>query len=141
MTKEEKKTKKELKHWEEEKRLIPKMVNIYCHGHKHERKNKKGLCPECQALLEYSLFRLDKCPFKKNKKFCSFCSIHCYKPDMKVKIKDVMKYSGPKMLFSHPIFSITHVVQMIKYKKSIKKENKKKEELKQSNEINNAQKD
>ncbi len=123
MTKEEKKQKKELKHWEQEKKLIPKMVFIYCKGHKHDRGENK-LCPECQELLDYSLFRLDKCPFKKNKKFCSFCKIHCYKPDMKVKIKDVMKYSGPKLLFSHPIFSISHVVQMIKYKKSIKKQEK-----------------
>ena len=46
---------------------------------------------------------------------------------MKVRIKEVLKYSGPKMLFSHPIFSISHVVQMIKYKKSIKKANKEKE--------------
>ncbi len=91
MTKEEKKQKKELKHWEEEKKLIPKMVFIYCKGHKHERGDK---------------------------------------PDMKVKIKDVMKYSGPKLLFSHPIFSISHVVQMIKYKKSLKKTQKAKEEEK-----------
>lgn len=126
MTKEEKKEKKELKHWEQEVKLIPKMVKIYCHGKKHKREDKKGLCPECQELLEYALFRLSKCPFKKNKGFCSFCKIHCYKPDMKPKIKDVMKYSGPRMTFTHPIFSFSHVAQMIKYKKSIKKENKEK---------------
>ena len=43
---------------------------------------------------------------------------------MKLKIKEVMRYSGPRMLFSHPIFSISHVIQMIKYKKMIKKESK-----------------
>lgn len=129
MTKEEKKAKKELKHWEQEKKLIPQMVKIYCKGHKHER-GEDELCPECRELLDYSLFRLDKCPFKKNKQFCSFCKIHCYKPDMKVKIKDIMKYSGPKLLFSHPIFSISHVVQMIKYKKSLKKKEKEEGKLK-----------
>ena len=127
MTKEERLEKKKYKHFNQEQKLIPKMVKIYCHGHKHQRENKKGLCPDCQELLDYSLFRLSKCPFKENKKFCSFCKIHCYKPDMKVRIKEVMKYSGPKMLFSQPIFSISHVVQMIKYKKSIKKANKEKE--------------
>ena len=35
-----------------------------------------------------------------------------------------MRYAGPRMLFSHPIFSISHVVQMIKYKKKMKKEQK-----------------
>ena len=41
---------------------------------------------------------------------------------MKEKIKAVMRYSGPRMLPNHPIFSISHVVQMIQYKKKIKKE-------------------
>jgi len=123
MTKEEKKQKKELKAWNKEKKLIPEMVRIYCRGkHKAARKEaglKRGeICTECRELTDYALFRLEKCPFKVNKKFCSFCKIHCYKPDMKVKIKDVMRYSGPRMLFPHPIFAISHVVQMISYKKA-----------------------
>lgn len=122
MNKEEKKKRKELKHWNQEVRLIPRMIEIYCHGKHHT--NKHELCKECEELKEYSLFRLSKCPFKVNKKFCIFCKIHCYKPDMKVRIKEVMKYSGPRMLFSHPIFSISHVIQMIKYKKMLKKQNK-----------------
>ncbi len=121
MNKEEKEKRKELKHWNQEVKLIPKMIEIYCHGNHHTK--GKVLCKECEELKEYSLFRLSKCPFKKNKKFCSFCKIHCYKPDMKVKIKEVMKYSGPKMMFSHPIFSISHVLQMLKYKKMLKKQN------------------
>jgi len=124
MTDEEKKKKKELKAWEKEKKLIPVMIRKYCHG-KHGTKGKE-LCDECKELTEYAEFRLSKCPFKVNKKFCSFCKIHCYKPDMRAKIKDVMRYSGPRMLFSHPIFSISHVVQMIKYKKQLKKQEKEK---------------
>lgn len=122
MTEEEKK----LKAWNKEKRLIPVMINIYCRGkHKAARKSaglkRKEVCPECRELTDYALFRLDKCPFKVNKKFCSFCKIHCYKPDMKGKIKDVMRYSGPRMLKTHPVFAMSHVAQMIKYKKSVKK--------------------
>lgn len=120
-SKKEEYSKKEYKHWRQEVELIPKMIRIYCKG-KH--KTKDGLCTECEELKDYALFRLSKCPFKVNKGFCSFCKIHCYKPDMREKIKDVMKYSGPRMLFTHPIFSISHVVQMIKYKKSLKKKAK-----------------
>jgi len=127
MTKEEKKQKKELKSWNKEKELIPVMIQMYCRGnHKEKRKElqlkRSETCPECTELTEYALFRLSKCPFKINKKFCSFCKIHCYKPDMRQKIKDVMKYSGPRMLPSHPIFAISHVVQMIQYKKKLRKE-------------------
>ena len=113
---------KGLKAWEKEKKLIPVMIKKYCHG-SHKTKGK-AICDECKQLTEYALFRLEKCPFKVNKKFCSFCKIHCYKPDMREKIKAVMKYSGPRMLFTHPIFAISHVVQMIKYKKQQKREAK-----------------
>lgn len=120
------KTNKELKAWEREKRFIPGMIAMYCRGnHKDERK-KLGLkhsevCPECKKLTEYALFRLEKCPFKVNKKFCNFCKIHCYKPDMKEEIRLVMKYSGPRMIFTHPIFAFGHVIQLMKYKHSLKK--------------------
>lgn len=122
--------KDEFKHWRYEKKLIPVMILKHCRGnHKAKRKEekvlKKCLCSECTKLNEYALFRLEKCPFKKNKGFCSFCKIHCYIQEYKTKIKDVMRYAGPRMLFSHPIFSISHVVQMIKYKKKMKKAQKK----------------
>ena len=109
---------KELRHWQQETRLIPTMIRIYCHGH-HGTKGR-AVCPECQDLTAYAVKRLSLCPFKVNKQFCSFCKIHCYKPDYREKIKAVMKYSGPRMLTSHPIFAISHVLQMLKYKRSLK---------------------
>ena len=113
---------KERKAWEKERKLIPVMIKKYCHG-KHGTKGE-ALCEECRALTEYALFRLEKCPFKVNKKFCSFCKIHCYKPDMRERIKDVMKWAGPRMIFTHPIFAMKHVFQMIGYKRKRKKEEK-----------------
>ena len=105
-------TTKELKHWEQEKRLIPGMIRTYCHGH-HDTKGN-DVCPDCAELTEYALFRLSKCPFKVNKQFCSFCRIHCYNAEHRDKIKAVMRYSGPRMLTSHPIFALRHVAQMLK---------------------------
>ena len=121
--------KDDLNAWNKEKKLIPVMLKMYCKGkHKTTRKAQgipRGeVCAECKELTEYALFRLEKCPFKVNKKFCSFCKIHCYKPEMREQIKAVMKYAGPSMLFTHPIFAISHVVQMIKYKKRLKSEAK-----------------
>ena len=92
----------------------------------HPRDDKKVLSRQTRnkRLTEYALFRLEKCPFKVNKKFCSFCKVHCYKPDMRERIKDVMKWAGPRMIFTHPVFAMGHVFQMIKYKKKLKKEAK-----------------
>ena len=108
-------TEKQLKHWKQEKELIPVMIRMYCHGN-HGTKGKE-VCEKCRDLTEYAEFRLDKCPFKVDKKFCSFCKIHCYKPEYKDQIKAVMKYSGPRMITTHPVFAISHVIQMLKYKK------------------------
>ena len=110
------KTEKELRHWEQEQKLIPVMIRMYCRGN-HGTKRAE-LCPDCAALTDYALLRLSKCPFKKNKQFCSFCRIHCYRPEYREKIKAVMKYSGPRMMTTHPIFATGHVVQMLKYKRS-----------------------
>ena len=108
-----------LKHWKKERELIPSMIRIYCHGHHGTR--GRVVCDECRELTEYAVFRLDKCPFKENKQFCSFCKVHCYKPEMREKIKAVMKYSGPRMLFTHPVFSLSHVAGVIKYKRQQRK--------------------
>lgn len=117
---------KEYKQWNMEKKLIPVMIRTYCRGnHKETRKEEgvkgKELCSKCKELAEYAEFRLEKCPFKKNKGFCSFCKIHCYKPEYRAEMKAVMRYSGSRMLLSHPIFALSHVVAMIRYKKEIKK--------------------
>lgn len=120
---------REYKHWSREKKLIPVMVHTYCVGnHKSERKEEnihgKEVCSKCKALTEYALFRLEKCPFKKNKGFCSYCKIHCYKPEYRAQMKDVMRYSGPRMLFSHPIFAFSHVTAMVKEKRKVKQASK-----------------
>ncbi|MEG1310918.1 MAG: nitrous oxide-stimulated promoter family protein [Romboutsia sp.] len=94
---------------EKEKKVIGLMINIYC---KKKHCTKKGeLCDECLELLGYTYKRLDFCKFGEEKKFCSKCTIHCYKKDMKAKIKEVMKFSGPKLLFYKPIEVIKHIFE------------------------------
>lgn len=94
---------------EKEKKTINSMINIYCNK-KHG--NKKGeLCEECSELLEYAHKRLEFCKFGEDKKFCSKCPIHCYKKDMKIKIKEVMKFSGPRVLFYDPVEVIKHIFE------------------------------
>ena len=81
-----------------EKEMLPEMVKIYCHG---VHKSKKGtLCKDCQELTDYALFRLDHCRWGNDKNFCSQCPCHCYKPDMRSKIKEVMRYSAENYVLS-----------------------------------------
>ncbi|MBR4451966.1 MAG: nitrous oxide-stimulated promoter family protein [Clostridia bacterium] len=91
------------------------MIEKYCRGN---HGSKKGvLCPECRELLEYAKLRREKCPHGDNKPFCSNCSIHCYKPDMKEKIRLVMRYSGPRMITDHPVIAMKHLIETKKEKK------------------------
>ena len=87
---------------EREKRMVSEMIALYCRKKHH---TKGGLCPECADLEAYARMRSDKCPFMETKTFCSNCKVHCYKPVMREKIREVMRFSGPRMLFSHPVNS------------------------------------
>ncbi len=101
---------------EREKTMVSQMISLYC---KKNHKTKNGLCPDCAALAEYARARSDKCPFMETKTFCSNCKVHCYKPEMREKIRAVMRFSGPRMLFHHPIAAIRHVIETKKEKKTI----------------------
>lgn len=104
---------------EKQEQLVSYMIALYC---KKKHKHKGGLCDECTQLQEYVNLRIEKCPLKDDKPFCSNCTIHCYKKDMREKIKSVMRFSGPRLIFSHPIMAIKHVIATIKAKKAKKSE-------------------
>ena len=89
-----------------ESKTLEAMIKIFCHG--QHSNNGEGLCPECGELLDYAVMRLEKCPLQENKPKCSECTVHCYKPDMREKIRAVMKYAGPRMLYRHPVLSGAH---------------------------------
>ena len=100
-----------------EKETVSLMIAIYC------RKNHGGkeLCPDCAALEAYARQRSDKCPFMETKTFCSNCKVHCYKKDMREKIREVMRFSGPRMIFYHPVMAIRHVIESKKEKRRMEK--------------------
>ena len=82
-----------------EKLLVSEMIALYCRKNHHTAKG--SLCPQCQALHDYALQR-----------------IHCYKPEMREQIRTVMRWSGPRMLFVHPVLAVRHMKETMKAKKS-----------------------
>lgn len=104
---------------EREKKMVSLMIRLYCNKKHH---TKGALCEECQELDEYARMRSDKCPFMETKTFCSNCKVHCYQPDMREKIREVMRFSGPRMLLHHPVAAIRHVIESKKEKKSVMSE-------------------
>lgn len=95
--------------------LVGEMIALYCRGNHGGKKD--ALCPDCQALADYAALRIEKCPFMETKTFCSVCKVHCYQPEMRERIRAVMRWSGPRMLFVHPVLAIRHLVETRKEKK------------------------
>lgn len=93
---------------EKEIETVRLMINLYC---RDDHGGKENLCPDCNALFDYVRQRLEKCPLKEKKPKCSKCTVHCYKPTMREKIKAVMRYSGPRMLYRHPILTGKHYLR------------------------------
>jgi len=102
---------------EKEKQVVSEMIRLYCRKHH----SKSGLCNDCRELMEYACRQSDRCPFMENKTFCSNCKVHCYRADMREKIRIVMRYSGPRMIFYHPIMAIKHVIYSQIEKRKIKR--------------------
>ncbi|MCG7408205.1 nitrous oxide-stimulated promoter family protein [Paenibacillus sp. ACRRX] len=100
-----------------EKATLTYMIRIYCCAHhQHEtidRNLETGLCDSCAELTRYAYKRLSHCQFGENKPTCGKCPIHCYKPDMREHIKQVMRYAGPRMVYRHPIMAIRHLISSL----------------------------
>ena len=43
------------------------------------------------------------------KSFCSACPVHCYSHEMREKVREVMRWSGPRMLLYHPLMTLHHM--------------------------------
>ncbi|MDL2278377.1 nitrous oxide-stimulated promoter family protein [Parabacteroides sp. OttesenSCG-928-G07] len=91
---------------EAEKQTIEFMIRLYC---KHKEKNE-DLCESCEDLLTYAHQRLDHCRYGNNKKACKNCPTHCYKPALRLKIRKVMIYAGPRMPFLAPMFYFRYLM-------------------------------
>lgn len=92
-------------------KTINAMLGIYCKAH---HPPQHTLCEECKELHDYAEQRLRHCPFLPDKPPCSKCTVHCYKPAMRERIREVMRYAGPRMLGKHPVMAVRHLVDSLR---------------------------
>lgn len=109
------KTKKIKDKIEIEKSLVFLMIKIFC---KSNHKNNI-LCKECIELYNYASMQINRCRFIETKTFCSACPSHCYKKDMREKIREVMIFSGKRMIFYRPILALKHLFITLKTKRKL----------------------
>jgi|SRR3990172_3665217 len=92
---------------EKDIRILADFVSIFCRG-KHRVEVKRPvsidgemqhildgmeLCQDCQRLLSYAVSRRLRCPYNP-KPMCKRCKTHCYAPDYRARIREVMRFSG-----------------------------------------------
>ncbi len=92
------------------------MVRLFC-----RKKHGEPLCPDCAELLDYARQRIEKCPFGAEKPTCENCTVHCYKPEMRGRVKEVMRFSGPRMLLRHPVLAVRHLIRAKRYSGRVSK--------------------
>jgi hypothetical protein len=109
---------------ENEARLLREMAYLYCRS-KHSARGGLGkaaaLCPDCAGLLDYALERTARCPFMETKTFCSACSVHCYSRERQEQIRELMRFSGSRLLLRHPVVCLRHIFTGLRAKKQLKR--------------------
>jgi hypothetical protein len=88
-------------------KVLAKFIEVYCKS--NHQNMKKGiwkdnlscitieLCNECIEIMNYSANRLSLCPLDP-KPSCKNCTVHCYAPEQRKKIKEIMRFSGIKLI-------------------------------------------
>jgi hypothetical protein len=103
---------------ERESVIVLSMIKMYCHAN-HE--SDGVLCAECESLSKYAEKRLFSCMYGEIKPVCKHCPVHCYSPVMREQMREVMRWSGPRMIFRNPFFALMHIIDNLTAPKQKKK--------------------
>lgn len=93
-------------------KILADFIRLFCHA-RHDRglvgetglpavlrdaaRREDTLCLDCAKLLEHGMMKRALCPLEP-KPTCRNCRIHCYTPEYREKIREIMAYSGRKMI-------------------------------------------
>ena len=94
-----------------DKDILETMIRLYC-KRKHQKAwqcNGKNLCAQCESLRDYAFRRIDACKQDKRVITCKDCPVHCYSKSHKQAIREVMRFSGPRLLITHPLLVLKHL--------------------------------
>jgi len=97
-------------------RMLALFIQIYCEGNHAEAPKApftlKGfdvpaitdraatcLCPACTKLFMHAFIKRSVCPMNP-KPMCKHCPSHCYAPLYREQIREVMRYSGKKLILT-----------------------------------------
>lgn len=105
-------------------KTLAKFVGLYCQ-HQHPGVLKRPvamkhldvttlmgrpihLCPSCTRLVTHAMIKRTSCPLDP-KPQCKRCTSHCYHPAYRKKMKEVMRFSGMKLVLSGRLDYLLHL--------------------------------
>ncbi len=65
------------------------------------------LCVDCAGLVAYALEKRRKCPLDP-KPSCKNCRIHCYSKEYRARIREIMAFSGRRMIMRGRLDYLLH---------------------------------
>ena len=99
-------------------KLLGKFVEVYCSTKHRDAETgrislpsglgERDACQECRSFLEYAIAKRLKCPLEAEKPTCKNCRIHCYDPPRREKIREIMAYSGRKLMMKGRLDYLWH---------------------------------
>ena len=106
-------------------RVLARFIEVYCNRwHRSEPRSEVSLkdldivsmmgrpltlCHECTRLLAHAVYKRSHCPMHP-KPACKHCPNHCYHPLYRQQIREVMKYSGRKLVLSGRLDYLWHLI-------------------------------
>lgn len=113
----------EKKRFRRDTKTLYAMAQIYCSAHHKDddrARDEQGLCPDCAQAIAYSIERTRACP-REHQGNCEDCPIHCYKPEQRQAIREIMAYAGPRMLTRHPVLTYFYLKKKLARKREAKR--------------------
>ncbi len=106
-------------------KTLAMFIRIYC-KHKHADAQKAPvalkthdvqaitgrpvvLCRDCAKLLAHAFYKRSVCPMNP-KPACKHCPNHCYHPAYRARIRQVMKYSGRRLVLTGRLDYLFHLL-------------------------------
>ncbi len=99
-------------------KLLGKFVDVYCAA-KHLGADRavvelpadleaRKRCSDCASFLKYAVARRLNCPLEAEKPTCKHCRTHCYARHQLAKVREIMAFSGRRLMMRGRLDYIWH---------------------------------